>query len=208
VPSAYGDSPQLAVDGQGRVHLVWQYAETYPPRYEIFYTRCDQAPQCPDNAWTMPELVSDSQDAYAVLPRLAIGQNDAVHVVWEEDTDSDTRILYSTRQETAWDYPLELSNPDASAFLPTLVIDGQGNPHVVWDETADILSRTKNGGAWGPTGKVASNPDGLSDVVLRPGSGLTLHAAWAQRGADDAWEIYYSRRQLAPYQVYLPILRR
>jgi hypothetical protein len=206
VPSGDGTWPQLEVDSQGRVHLAWQDAEqpTEPP--EVYYSRCDQTPQC--LTWTLPENVSDSATLDSRLPRLALGRDDSAHLVWEEGTEPDIKVLYSTRRESAWEYPGELSRPGVRSVLPSLVIDGLGNRHVAWDETNDILSRMWSGGTWGPTGRVASNANGVTDPVVSYGPGPALHAAWAQGNTGGRWEVYYSSRLLATYRLFLPFLAR
>jgi hypothetical protein len=142
------------------------------------------------------------------LPRLALGRDDSVHMVWEEASETDSWVLYSTRRESGWEVPTVLSELGVSSFDPSLVIDRQGNRHVAWDETQDVLSRMWSRGVWGPPGRVASNADGVAAPAVSYGPGPVLHAAWAQSNTSGRWEVYYSRRLLAAYQLFLPFLAR
>ena len=132
------ESPQLAIDRSGTVHVVW--SDSTPGNWEIFYAR-----RSSDGAWSAPEDISNTPDS-SWTPQLAVDESGAVHVVWDDlITGWTPDILYAKRSsDGTWSSAQNISNNAGSSEWPQLAVDGNRAAHVVWGDTppATWLSTT------------------------------------------------------------------
>jgi hypothetical protein len=162
--------PDIAVDGQGVVHVVW-YDGTpgwWGSDAEIMYANYSAA-----QGWSNATVLSDDHTQWntgdSSKPAIAVGANGSLHVVWTDRTDgpwgTDTEIMYAHYSPgVGWSAPLVISDDEThwntgDSWDSDVVTDAAGNVHVVW---ADYTL-----GAWG---------GGLTDAEIMyanytPGSG-------------------------------------
>jgi len=109
--SGWSAKPQLAVDADGAVHVVW--GDT-----TIFYAK-----RSSDGIWSGPQNISDDS-GWSGYPQLAVDAGGAVHVVWSSTVPGDYDILYvgpATIEQTcdfsitqAITVPITMSTPTLS----------------------------------------------------------------------------------------------
>ena len=94
-------NPAIAIDSSNKVHAVWQDGTNgvWGTDYEIMYNTYTTA-----TGWSNATVISDGyggrywNDDESYIPAIAIDSSNAIHVVWEDDTDgvwgTDNEIMY------------------------------------------------------------------------------------------------------------------
>src|SRR4030042_3789086 len=85
--------------------------------------------------WTAAKrLTWTSGDSYN--PAVAIDSNDAIHIVWYDDTSGKDEIYYKSSKDggTTWSYNKRLSWTSGFSYNwhPTIAIDASDVIHIVW----------------------------------------------------------------------------
>ena len=182
------DKPQLAVDANGVVHMVWM--DDTPGKLDIYY-----AWRGNDGVWSSPFNVSHNP-GHSYPPQLALDGKGGVHAVWVDDSPKNLEIYYAWRGSngTAWSGPVNLSNNPSWSEHVQLAAEQDGTVHVVWSDEApgqnDIYYTWRNSGsAWSSPLNISNNPGfSLCPKVAVDESG-TVHVIW-----KDGNEIYYIRK--------------
>jgi hypothetical protein len=102
--------------------------------------------------FSAPKNVSNNSD-YSFTPQVAVDAAGNIYTVWEDDTASNSNILFSRSTDggATFSAPRNLSNSSGWSFDPRLLVDSQGGINVVWVCDApgnhDIFfSRSTDGG--------------------------------------------------------------
>lgn len=198
-----GSAPQVAVDADGAVHLVY-FKPTRGDRGDLFYVRSA------DGGATFAEpLRVNNQPGSAMAvrhARVAVGRGGRVHVVWNGAPGAEPRAPLNPAQPADSPHngtPLLYArmNDDGTAFLGqrllmrktyaldgggTVAADGDGNVYAVWHAMADGLPQNEQGRR---VFVARSADDGKSFAVEAPASqeptgacGCCAVAAYAPRG--------------------------
>jgi microcompartment protein CcmK/EutM len=133
-------NPQVAVDGAGTAHFVW---ELQGGTHDVVQTRRRDADGTLEGA---AQNVSDP-DHEAGSSQVAVDGAGNARFVWIEADGTTNKDVVKTRQRAAGTpFALgvvqDLSDSSQSASLPQLAVDGAGNAHFVWirfDGTDDIV---------------------------------------------------------------------
>lgn len=143
--------PDIAVDGTGTVHVVWE-DETNGPwgggivDWEIMYTNYTAG-----IGWANATVISDDGDAWNMekseSSEIAVDGTGTVHVVWRDGTfgpwgggPTDNEIMYSSHAAgVGWANATVISDDndvwnDGQSYAPKIVVDGTGTVHVVWTD--------------------------------------------------------------------------
>ena len=148
--------PAIAVDSSDKVHAVWNDDTNgaWGTDIEIMYATYTTA-----TGWSNATVISDGyggiywNDGSSSIPAIAVDSSNAVHVVWEDQTDgawgTDIEIMYATyTTATGWSNATVISDGyggsywnDGSSYYPAIAIDSSNAIHVVWYDYTD--------GAWG-----------------------------------------------------------
>lgn len=136
-----GDSefPQMVMDSQGRLHVVWQ--DKTPGNADIFY-----ALRLTDGTWTPPLNIS-SNPGQSMLPAIAVDSMDTIHVVWSDSSCGTYQVYYAKRSVSGiWSLPENISGTTGNAIPPWIAVDSTGLRHVVWSDDStgnnEILYRS------------------------------------------------------------------
>jgi uncharacterized repeat protein (TIGR01451 family) len=198
------ESPQLAVDKTGGVHVVWQQEMpgTYSGYYDIYYTYRDH-----NGIWSEPQNICNTpgRPGYSPpdVPQLVVGADGVVHVAWLDDTPGNLDIYYVQRREDGtWSDIQNISDSPGTSTGPLLAVDNQGIPHIVWedDTTGNVeiyYSKRGGDGAW-------ADPSDISNIPYSPSFwvGLNLvvkneaiHVVWTQQD-ESSYEFFiaYTRQ--------------
>jgi len=146
--------PNIAVDSQGNVHVVWQdYTDgVWGTDTEIMYVKYS-----PSTGWSNVTIISDGyggsywNDGNSYFPDIAIDSRDNVHVVWYDNTDgawgTDLEIMHVQYDPSmGWSNASIVSDlhnfmvwNDGSSVYPSIYIDSQDTCHIVWQDDTDTL---------------------------------------------------------------------
>ncbi|MFX0082589.1 MAG: hypothetical protein ACFE94_12645 [Candidatus Hodarchaeota archaeon] len=155
----WSEIPEIAVDGNGNIHVVWTDDTVgiwtnaiYD--YEIFYAKYSAA----TSQWSNITVISDGynnvwgwNDDESYSPNIAADNSGNVHVVWQDysngkwkDSLDDSEIMYVNFSvaSSQWSNITVLSDGwnniwgwnNGSSEDPAIDIDSSGNIHVVWQD--------------------------------------------------------------------------
>ncbi|MFI5125767.1 MAG: PKD domain-containing protein [Candidatus Acidiferrales bacterium] len=153
--SDYSFTPQIAVDSNGTIYMAWE--DDTATNSNILFSRSTDG----GATFSTPINLSNAS-GYSFNPRIAMGSAGDVNVVWEDQTPSNTNIMFShsTNAGVAFSTPVNLSNDSADSGSPQIAVDTAGNIYVVWEHDSPNLgiffSRSTDGGATFSTPAVLS----------------------------------------------------
>ncbi len=202
--------PMMAIDNEGRLHLVWslgQAPDAYPP-LGVYYSRSDNE----GVNWTVPVQLGGIDEGQ---PAIAVN-NDEVHVLWNGDASKRGRYYrYSRDAGETW-MNVEVLSPPASQGgkgglqrPPAIIIDDVGNVHVLLHEQESIFYMSKNDQGW--TTKQSLYDPGMMraaevfTVRLAITGGNQLHAIYLlasfnQLNSQDSnnllWTLFHQSREI------------
>src|ERR1043166_3636474 len=83
--------------------------------------------------WSAPANVSNNGD-FSATPQVAADAAGNINVVWEDDTDTNSNILFSRSTDggATFSTPVNVSPGSAFAFSPRIAIGSDGVIYVVW----------------------------------------------------------------------------
>jgi len=188
--------PACAVDGQGSLHVVWESNDFIPTSdgasiYDIAYRRFSQG------TWSgVTNVTTNSSQGYSWRPAIACGQDNLVHLAWQDNRQGTFRIFYkSLAGGSTWSSDLCLSPQGIYAGFPSLAVIGS-QPAVVWqdfrDGSSQIYFRKGSPSGWGQDSAISQSTYGAFAPCLAGDEAGNLHAAWEDL-RDGNFEIYYRR---------------
>ena len=93
-------SPVCAVDNKGILHIVW--SDLVNGKYRLFYKTFNPGM----NVWSSQELITNGEGD-AQYPGLSVDKNNSVHLIWQDNRDSESaiyyRVLMNATDVTKWD---------------------------------------------------------------------------------------------------------
>jgi len=153
----------LAVDGQGVLHLVFDEGVTEDSDpcpggcSDLFYRRSDDQ----GATWSMPVNLSRSPVG-AMREQIEVDRTGTVHITWDEGYDRHSGVgqaisgnyVFSTDGGRTWSPVTSLTYPDSSVAQLTAGSDGRGDTMLVWRASSrdNIYYQwsTDGGHSWGP----------------------------------------------------------
>lgn len=195
VIAASGGEPEMVVDAEDRVTLVWLAGDF--PEARVFARRlaADGTPG--------PTQALSNPGEYAEYPDLAVDADGQVTVVWVRDDDGGIQSRQIHADGTLG--PLQtLTEPDADADFPRVAVDPQGRATVVWRSfTRGIEARRiktdgsldSNWSVWGVDGPddgfISSSPQIVADSHGR------ATVAWLEHSSSSgSWTSLMRSRRL------------
>jgi hypothetical protein len=117
--------------------------------------------------FSTPKNVSNNSD-FSFTPQLAVDLGGNIYVVWEDDTDTNSNILFSRSTDGGtFSAPKGVSNSAGFSFNPRIAVDSGGTINVVWQDSPDFFrtsnvffSRSNDGG------NTFSTPINLSQTIV------------------------------------------
>jgi hypothetical protein len=205
ISGTYGDGtprkalwPQIAVDAQSRIHVVW-HENTAPSGqssvYYVFYRIFE------NGAWQTTEQVNTTTAANSADPDVAVAPDGRAFVTWT-GPGSPAPVMFRERAANGgWSTPFTMDTIRSGGT--SVVSDAAGNPHVTWIRDTsgtgaggnnwDTVYRDRINGVWGTT-KVFSNPNGIDvepHLVIKPDNSMTLFwcdsSIYLARYINGAW---------------------
>jgi hypothetical protein len=194
------DPPQVTVDPQGTVVVMWQ-------RFQGGSRIVQSALRPAGGGWQTPVDISSTA---AASPRLAVDAQGNAVAVWR-GYDGTSSVVQSAVRPTDgnWQAPIDLSATGQSASNPQLAVDPHGNAVAVWKRSVDFNNSVVQsavrpaGGDWqtpidiSTVGQYDHDPELAVDrqgnavaVWWRLGSGgshFVIQSAF--RPVDGAWQV-------------------
>ncbi len=87
--TAYANSPSIATDSEGNVHIVWQ--DDRAGNRELYYTKLNNY-----GTSLTPDIRLTYDPSGTGLPSIAVDQNDTVHMTWWDARDGNSEIYYKS----------------------------------------------------------------------------------------------------------------
>lgn len=180
----------VVFDNSNRAHAVWTEGNN-----QLWYAR--------DNAWASNGARQPFASAQILIesPKLAVGPNGVLHLVWFQANINNENVLYSNSADGGenWSSPVNISNSMGASQSPALTIDSSNRVHVVWEEQVGGTEYKINYSRRGTNG-VWSAPVGISDVVTTLTSarepkvmirGNSVIVTFEDRSATNQQSLYY-----------------
>ena len=96
--------------------------------------------------------VSNNSD-FSFTPQVAVDSNGTIYMAWEDDTNTNSNILFSRSTDggVTFSTPVNLSNTSGFSFNPRIAVGSAGNVNVVWEDdtpgnTVIMFSHSTNAG--------------------------------------------------------------
>jgi len=183
--------PDVAVDENGRVVVVWAQAQ------DSVWT-VQAADRAPGGTWGAPVVLSTPATNVAA-PELAVAGS-RVAAVWDRYDGKHLVVQWSERDPNtgAWAAAVTLSSAGADAQSPRIAIDGKGDAIAVWASVDasgwTVLAASRPaGGSWqAPVPLDAAQAGTAAPDVVLDGSGRAV-VAWAST-AGAGWRVRATAR--------------
>lgn len=185
-PSAsYNNSPQMVVDAQGNVTVVW--IEQLESTYAV------QAARFSNGAWTTSPTTLDGLTPNAnanINPQIVVDATGNVTVVWIEQQDSANAVQAARFSGNVWTtVPTTLDglSPNANVTPPVMIVDPLGNVTVTWleylESSVGVEAARFSDGTWTPAifldnGIQTPNASSAASLVVDASGNVT--AAWLE----------------------------
>lgn len=128
--------PDIAIDDDGIIHVVYADGRTTDDDYDIFYTRSTDGG---DNFQGEVRVDHGGTD-YQFAPAVAVDASGSVHIVWEDNRDGNTTIYYSKDKGTEFRVT---NRTDGHQAQPEIAIDQNGWAHVAYRDDSSLNGEWK-----------------------------------------------------------------
>ncbi len=197
VPDAFGTDPQIAVDGDGRLHILWTEPYSFGDPLELFYI------QWTGTEWTFSVDVSNTPTKDSFNGVLTMAPDGTLWAAWQEEVNGAFQVWTASRSLTGWGAPEILAQTGVSLVEPTLATgDRLGEAWVAGDR---LQARWLTNGTWRTPETAWQDSNGISQPALAMGSKGEMWIAWVGKGSSGADDIFVSHRRATMYQLYMPL---
>lgn len=187
------DTPAVAVDTNGSVHLVW--SDYTPGNPEIYYKKSGDG----GATWgPNKRLTWTSGDSFA--PIVGVDSGGAVHVVWHDNAPGNNEIYYRQSPDggSTWGPNKGLTWTNSESVFPALATDTSSSISIAWSDdtpgnTEIYYRQSPDGGATWSAAKRLCWTSGTSQTpALATGSGQTILIAWIDDTLGNP-EVYFRK---------------
>lgn len=199
----WGENPDIAVDGDGRIYVVWDRTSwIYPNKSKIMFCRSTNG----GSSWSAPKSISlgsNGQYSGGQFPSIVVSQDGILYLIWSHivKTGDDVQIYFSKSEDRggSWTTPKDISQTSKYSSWPILAVSPGGRLAAVWREGTDLykydmfFSQSSNGGSsWTSPEGVNGNGNGKNYnpfIAYDPDGNLLL--SWRIWGGNN--ECYFQR---------------
>src|SRR5262249_445238 len=143
--SDFSFTPQMAVDSSCNIYPV--FTDDTAHTTNILLSRSTTV----GPTYSTPKNLSNTS-RFPFNPRIFVGSDNNINVVWEDDTPGNLDIFYShsTDGGSTFSTAINISNDSADSSSPQVATDAAGNVFVVWESDTGapgiLFSRSLDGG--------------------------------------------------------------
>lgn len=205
IPNGAGSRPTLAIAPAGEIYAAWQDRLAETGCFEVL------AAVYRNDAWGVPEIVSDNPTRHSLSPTLAVNAQGTCHLAWQEERNGRYVIRHVERLPGGWSLPVDISCPDNDARLSRIAAAAKGFLQMMWVEGAVLKHRARaaeHRALWWKEEVACADCVSVSDLAIAsaPGSG-ELHALWSAYVDTDQRRLYHaSRAPMIRHTVFIPIV--
>lgn len=198
--NTYSIAPDLVVDTQEDVHLIWMTGTTSSASKDLYYAKSTDS----GSTWSAKHhinTVDDSSDG-----SLAVGSDGTAHITWWEKEGTVFKLYYASGVGAAWGPPTQILQTGGDIWEPRIAV-ANGIVHIVFSYKPDQpgqhdwdLYYTRKDTTWSlpPTivTDTASDFSRHARIVADPDG--NLHLTWHDEdgGLDDI--VYYISGTVSP----------
>ncbi|MFQ5592775.1 MAG: hypothetical protein ACE5HA_01365 [Anaerolineae bacterium] len=186
---AFGREPDIGVDSDGRLHLVWSNASILGQTDDIYYRWKDA-----QGSWSLTYVLSDRPSVDSVEPAMAIDQAGMLYLGWREIAGVAEMIAYRSGRRSSWPSGSELVAPIMSRVgAPAITVDEQGSAYLAFAGQSGLQYRVlePTTQSWAAGELVAGDqPDATSPQLVAGEDGL-VNIVWAAPGVGGETDIFY-----------------
>ncbi len=182
------DSPSTAHDSSGNIWVVWHAG---PVGQRDIYASTMGADE---GSFADPlQLTTDSGDQ--CNPDIAIGPDDKLYVVWEDNRQGNWDVYLKTSLDGAsWSTDTRITNSDDGQTAPVIGVDSASGCHVAWEDDAegqqDIYVASSSDGFVSETiSQVTSDTSDQTGPDIAVDASGSVYLVWtdARNGSDDIY---------------------
>ncbi len=186
-------SPAIAVDPDGRVHMLWNDATS--GNDEIYYTKSADG----GDTWATKKRLTWTSGG-STNPAIAVDSSGHLHAVWHDNTPANFEIYYkrSTDCGATWTTGKRLTWTLGDSVSPAVVADSSGTIHLVWEDRTPgnyeiyYKKSTDGGTTWTTNKRLTWNAGWSQFPAIQVDSSDRLHVVWDD-GTTGNFEIYYKK---------------
>ena len=192
-PGISSNSPSLAVDSTGNVHIAWFEKDIFD-NDEVYYKYKDVM----TSTWTTSELVSTGSTTNSWYPSVAVDSMGNVHIVWTEEwnylsSGNDWDICHKCWNTTtsSWETAEIVSTESTGdSFYPAIAIDSMGDILIAWEDSTYFVGEGTDGdilfkqwdaytSEWSITRVLSTESSSYSgQVAISFDASCNFHIAW------------------------------
>jgi hypothetical protein len=199
--SGGSQQPDIAIENNGAVDLVWTGSDSTDKLTDIFFSRSTDS----GHTWTKPIAIA-STPGNSTEPAMAIAPDNSIHVAWSDTSRGEEHkdIYYSSSKDNGktWGKNTllpadDVSNTPGESSRPSIAVSKDGTIHLAWlDSTPgeshpDIYYAYKDGEYWSQPTNVSNSPRASSHPVIACSSKDKIYLSWGdnsrKENAADIW---------------------
>jgi hypothetical protein len=202
-----GHHPRLAVDGTGKLSVVFENIKHGSKIQDIFYSSSIDG----GLTWTTAVDLSNTPGTSS-HPDIAVEKSGAVDVVWGDTTDATSPDIYFVRSQdggTTWTEPFDISNTPGVSDEPAIALAADNSLHVVWTDTSkgenkkDIYyaGSYDSGKTWSkdpllPAIDISNTPGASTEPAIATDESGGVHVVWLDSTPGETHpDIYYAHKK-------------
>lgn len=209
--------PDIAVDGSGRIYVVWQDGRRSEWDTDIYANHSTDG----GASWEADVRVNEDDGGTARQrnPVIAVDSEGWVHVAWQEDGDGDWDIYHASSTDHGVSYgPSQRVNDLVAGDQtdPAVAVGDEGRIYAAWsdlrEDDGDVRYAESTDGGSGFSASVQVNdrvPRGWQGNPALATSGGRIHLVWEDT-RNGPLDIYYAGFQPTPpdgkFRSYLPLV--
>jgi hypothetical protein len=201
VSNGRGESPALAIDSQGLVHVAWQDRQPSSGPWQAYYLHGD------GRTWSLPENISASKEHDATGVRTVVDHDDSAYVIWCEQAVDQSKVLLSFRSGDRWTAPETLAPSLVDLRAMDVALAAHGTLHLAYATSHRVYHRYRGPGSLlSPIELVAEERYDVLDLALclDPNEG-DVHLVWVVGQQQGNMLSYAHRGPALPYRRFLPL---